>query len=72
GSEVPFAIIMLDNSRSGMMVQCREHLYTGLSRGKLMTFMIGNMETASAICKETAIDKRKTFLSQLLTLGPPA
>lgn len=66
GSEVPISIEILDEYPGARMVCSREWLYTGISRAKKLCVAIGKKETAYAMLKRKALDKRKTFLRELI------
>ena len=64
GSEVPIALVMLDEYPGAKMVQTREYLYTAISRAKKLCICIGKQETAAAMVARRALWKRKTFLRE--------
>jgi hypothetical protein len=67
GSDCDYVIIGLDEypGATGSHGICkREWLFTGISRGKLATFLVGQRSTAQTQVSETALDKRKTFLRE--------
>jgi exodeoxyribonuclease V alpha subunit len=64
GSEVPIALVMLDEYPGAKMVQTREYLYTAISRAKKLCICIGKQETATAMVARRALWKRKTFLRE--------
>lgn len=66
GSETPLAIPVLDDSRGAARVWGREGLYTALSRGKRGTIAIGKRATADDLCRRPLLNRRKTFLAELL------
>jgi exodeoxyribonuclease V alpha subunit len=66
GSEWPVVIVALDDSRGAGFVTNREWFYTAISRAKRACILVGKRATADAMCRRTAIDKRKTFLQELI------
>lgn len=62
GSEVPIAIIALDDYPGAKMVCDRAWLYTAASRAKQVCVMVGKRSTADAMCAKNFISRRKTFL----------
>ena len=66
GSETPWAIPILENSRGAMRICSREWFFTAISRGKMAATPIGQKIVADRMCKKVAIEKRKTFLSELI------
>jgi hypothetical protein len=69
GSDCDHVIVALDEypgatSRYGICK--REWLYTAISRAKLACYLVGQRSTAKTQCEFTAIDKRKTFLRELI------
>lgn len=64
GSEVPIAVVMLDEYPGAKMVQTREYLYTAISRAKQLCICVGRKETAMAMIGRRALWNRKTFLRE--------
>jgi exodeoxyribonuclease V alpha subunit len=64
GSESPVVIVVLDPAAS--TVCCREWVYTAISRAKRFCIIVGPPGLAERFCKRVSIDRRKTFLAQLL------
>ena len=66
GSQVPIAITMIDASSSANYVCDRSLIYTAISRAKDMSFTIGRKAVVDHFCTWTAINDRKTLLTELL------
>ncbi|MDE2102277.1 MAG: AAA family ATPase [Patescibacteria group bacterium] len=66
GSEWPVVIVMIDDSPGARRVCSREHIYTAVSRGKTLTVLIGKMPALEMMAQKVSLDKRKTFLKELL------
>lgn len=66
GSEVPVAIILIDEYPGARMVCSREWTYTAISRAKTLCALVGRKSTADRFCKKVAIGKRKTLLRELI------
>ena len=66
GSEIPVAVIMLDESGGAMRVCDRAWIYTAISRAKEHCFLIGRKEAIEAMCQKNRINQRKTFLKDLI------
>ena len=69
GSEIPIAIVMLDQYPGAKLVQTREYLYTAISRAKQLCLCIGQAETAYAMIGRRALWNRKTFLVEAIRGG---
>jgi exodeoxyribonuclease-5/exodeoxyribonuclease V alpha subunit len=67
GSEWPCVIVALDEYPGARMVCSREWLYTALSRAKTVCLPVGKQTVAESMIRRQAIQKRKTFLSELIT-----
>lgn len=67
GSEWSVVLYMIDEGAKRLVT--REHVYTGISRAKKSCVMIGKLAVAQAFTQRTAIDKRKTFLRELIQQG---
>jgi len=48
------------------MVCSREWLYTAISRAKKACFLVGKLSTAMGMIRREALNKRKTFLAELI------
>jgi exodeoxyribonuclease V alpha subunit len=68
GSEWPVVIVLLDEFPGAQRVCSREWLYTGISRAKQKCILVGKKSTADLMCKKVSINKRKTFLAELIRL----
>lgn len=66
GAEFPWTIVMLDEYPGARMVCTREWIYTALSRAKSRCIVIGKKSVAESMCRKVGIDKRKTFLRELI------
>lgn len=66
GSETKVAIVMVDESRGARMICTKEHFFTAISRGKVLTIPIGKVSTAQEFCRRSSLVGRKTFLSELI------
>jgi ATP-dependent exoDNAse (exonuclease V) alpha subunit len=64
GSEVPCAITIGDEQ--GGMIANREWIYTAMSRPSKLNILIGKMSTFDKMRSRVALNKRKTFLSDLV------
>lgn len=69
GSEAPCVIVMIDDSPKARRVCSREWAYTAISRAKQLCILIGKMEALEWFSQRTVLEKRKTFLKELLTEG---
>jgi exodeoxyribonuclease V alpha subunit len=67
GSEASYAIALIDEYPGARGVCSREYWYTAISRAKVACFLIGKLATAQNDCRRVVINKRKTFLTHLLT-----
>lgn len=68
GSEWPVVIVLIDEYPGAKMVCSREWLYTAISRAKQRCVLVGKKSTADLMCKKVSLNKRKTFLSELIRL----
>jgi exodeoxyribonuclease V alpha subunit len=66
GSEWPVVIVMIDEYPGAKMVCSREWLYTAISRAKQRGVLVGKKSTADMMCRRVSINKRKTFLRELI------
>lgn len=69
GSEWPCVIVMVDDSPGARRLCSREHVYTAISRARQLCITIGKRATMLQQCRKVSLDKRKTFLQQLITGG---
>lgn len=69
GSEWPVVILMIDESPAARHICTREWVYTALSRGKEKVITIGRLSVLKQMCVQQSLEKRKTFLTELLTDG---
>lgn len=65
GSEWPVVIVIVDEN--GGAVANREWVYTAISRASKLCFTVGRMATAIKQSRRVGLQKRKTFLKELLT-----
>jgi exodeoxyribonuclease V alpha subunit len=68
GSEFPVAIVMIDDYPGARQICDRSWIYTAISRAKQHCHLVGKFETAMRFCFEQKIDKRKTFLTEMIGL----
>lgn len=68
GSEWPVVIVLIDEYPGAKMVCSREWLYTAISRAKQRCVLVGKKSTSDLMCKKISLNKRKTFLSELIRL----
>lgn len=66
GSEWPVVIVALDEYPGARRVCSREWLYTAVSRGKLVVYMVGKLAIAHSMTLRRALPGRKTFLKELI------
>lgn len=69
GSEWPIVIPMLDTYMGAKRVASREWLYTAISRAKSHCKLVGELQTAHAMCARVSLRDRKTFLAEKIGLG---
>lgn len=69
GSEVPIAIVMLDEYPGARRIGSRETIYTNISRAKQHCYLVGKRHIADAMCRTQAINKRKTLLRERIQLA---
>ena len=67
GSEFPCAVVVVHKSHSFM--HHRNLFYTGVTRAKEATVIVGDRWGIANCAKKRHLDKRKTFLSLLLSSG---
>ena len=65
GSQVRFAIFMLDEYAGARRLLDRSLLYTAITRAKQATFLVGNESVAQSAVAKASIWQRKTFLREL-------
>jgi len=63
GSEWPVVIVALDGWAGAKMICDRAWLYTAISRGKQLVYLVGQADLADRFCLTQKIMDRKTFLS---------
>jgi ATP-dependent exoDNAse (exonuclease V) alpha subunit len=68
GSEVPYTFLMIDEYQGAKNICSLEWMITGLSRAKTKCRVVGRKSTADGFCKRRALNKRKTFLRELILL----
>jgi exodeoxyribonuclease-5/exodeoxyribonuclease V alpha subunit len=66
GSEFPCVIILADGSPGAVRVCSREWLYTAVSRATRLCVTIGKKGVLDMMPRRPALQKRKTFLAELL------
>lgn len=66
GSQWPVVLVVIDEYAGARFVFSREAVYTAISRAQEACILIGKLETAQQFCRRTAIERRKTFLKQLI------
>lgn len=64
GSEWPCVIVMADDAAGG--VACRNWWYTAISRARTACVVIGSLGTFERQVKRVTVDRRRTFLVELL------
>jgi exodeoxyribonuclease V alpha subunit len=64
GAEAAVALPMVDESMAARGICTKEHFFTAISRGKVLTLPIGKIEVARGFCRRSALDGRKTFLKE--------
>jgi len=66
GSESPIVLVVLDEYGGARRLCDRSWIYTGISRGRTATYLVGQLATAYEFCKVSNIFARKTFLTNLI------
>jgi exodeoxyribonuclease V alpha subunit len=64
GSECPVVVVLVESA--GPVLECREWIYTALSRAKQLCVLIGEAALVARYCRNTVLPRRKTFLVELL------
>jgi exodeoxyribonuclease V alpha subunit len=67
GSEYPVVILLITHEHQYMLA--RNLIYTGLTRGKEIVFLIGQRDTLNRASKKTSSTRRWTALPQLLEIS---
>jgi exodeoxyribonuclease V alpha subunit len=70
GSEWPVVIVLADASPGARRVCNREWLYTAMSRAKRLCVTIGRMSVLRQMTRRVGLERRKTFLAELLGETP--
>ena len=68
GSEWPVVIVLIDEYPGAKMVCDRSWIYTAISRAKARCILVGKKSTVDSMCRRQMINKRKTFLAELIRL----
>jgi exodeoxyribonuclease V alpha subunit len=66
GSEWKVVLVALDEYAGARMVCSRSWIYTAMSRAKLACLLVGKEQTAYGMIQRDAIQRRKTFLKELI------
>lgn len=66
GSQIPFAILLADDSTGAAMVASRQLLMTAISRAEKLAATIGKVSTLDAWIAKDSVVSRKTFLAEML------
>ena len=66
GSEWPIVLVVLDEYPGARMVCSCEWIYTAMSRAKQACLLVGKEQTAFGMIQRQAIQRRKTFLKELI------
>lgn len=70
GSQWPVIICLIDEYYGARRIADRSMYYTMITRAKNYCVMIGKEDTVQAACRRASIDRRKTFLKELLGWKP--
>jgi exodeoxyribonuclease V alpha subunit len=62
GSEVPIALVVIDEHYGAKLVCDRSWIYTAISRAKKACIMIGKEDNINAMCRNQHIARRRTLL----------
>jgi exodeoxyribonuclease V alpha subunit len=65
GSQFPYTIFMIDDYAGARRLFDRSLLYTGITRSKRATFLVGDLELAQAAISRASVWNRKTFLKEI-------
>jgi len=68
GSEWPLVIVLIDEYPGARMVCDRSWIYTAISRARDKCVLIGKKATADRFCRQQKMNRRKTFLRELIHL----
>jgi exodeoxyribonuclease V alpha subunit len=66
GSEWPVVLVVIDESGGASRLCDRSWIYTAISRAKQKCVLIGKLSTAQRMARRVSLDRRKTFLAQLI------
>ena len=66
GSEIPITVVMIDESGGAQRVCDRAWIYTAISRAKQHCYMIGKRSVLDGMVRRENLNKRKTFLRELI------
>jgi exodeoxyribonuclease V alpha subunit len=69
GSEAPVVIVMIDDHPGANWVASQEWWYTAISRASKLCILIGDRAVIDKQARRTALDRRKTFLRELIAEG---
>jgi hypothetical protein len=69
GSEWPVVIFLVDGSRGAAMISNRNLVYTAISRASQLCVTVGREGVLRQMAVRTSLERRKTFLRELLTEG---
>ena len=67
GSEAPIVIIPIDGYAGAKRIACREWWYTAISRARQLCVLIGKRSVIDQGCRNVSLQRRRTFLKELLT-----
>lgn len=67
GSQAPVVIVLIDESGGARRVCSREWLYTCLSRAEDLCITVGRRGVMEQFARRPQLEKRKTFLRELIT-----
>jgi exodeoxyribonuclease V alpha subunit len=71
GSEWPIVVVLIDDSPGARRVCSREWLYTAISRASQQCVLVGRLPVAQQMTRRVTLQRRKTFLRELLTAKEP-
>ena len=66
GSSSPIVIALIDEAGGARFICRREWFYTAISRAEIATITIGSKAILESNSQETALEKRKTFLKEMI------